>query len=130
MHADAGGYLLTSVLPLLVSISGWLPWPWLAKQPLPRSGAERGSAMPASLPRPTASPAQTHTINEHENLQQILKADEFFLPLAVSCKGGLWILSVPLLLIKSPNFPIAKLCVGWLPWGKKPPAAQRRCNNC
>lgn len=91
MHADAGGYLRTSPLPLQVSISAWLPWPSLAKQPPPRPGAERGSAVPLSLPRPTASPTQTHATSEHENLQQILKADEFFSPPAVTCKGGLWI---------------------------------------
>lgn len=81
MHAGRGGYLCTSVLPLRSPLQPGCP---------SSPEAEQGSVVPLPLPQPIASPTQRYMKNEHENLEQILKADEFFLPPVVTCKGRLW----------------------------------------
>lgn len=78
--------------------------------------------MPPSLPRPTVRLTQTLVTREHENPQQTLKAAEILSSPEVILRVHYGhSLSVPLLLIKSPNSVIVKLCACWLPWGKKPP---------
>lgn len=82
MHAGTGGYLCTSVGPLRSPFEPGCP---------SRPMAEQGSVVPLPLSQLIASPTQRYMKNKHENLQQILKADGFFLLPLVTCKGRLWV---------------------------------------